>query len=163
MREHKFRHCNFWIRILQLRSAYWNNYSLLSPLFKLLKKEKLFLEKLVTFFIEPKWFNYSRNSPFWIEWPQLRIDSTSEYIVTTERFISPLLRIHLSKSSLFLKSLIDSESPYVILFSCLVVQFFLYIYFIFNALLNIYHQNYVLTCNLFSLIFFIFLLFISNS
>ena len=57
------------------------------------------------------------------------IESTIEYIITTERFITPLLWIHLSKSLLFLKSLIDSGSPYVILFSCLVVQFFfLYMY-----------------------------------
>ena len=29
-------------------------------------------EKITNFFIEPKWFNYSRNSPFWIERPQWR-------------------------------------------------------------------------------------------
>ena len=53
------------------------------------------------------------------------IESIIEYITITERFITPLLWIHLSKSPLFLKSLIDSESsPYVILFSCLVAQFF---------------------------------------
>ena len=171
MREHKFRHCNFWIRILQLRSAYWNNYSLLSPLLKLLKKRKTVFGRISnikrsllnqndsiiaeTLLFESNGLNYEENA--WI------IDSTSEYIVTTERFISPLLWIHLSKSSLFLKSLIDSESPYVILFICLVVQFFLYINFIFNDLLNVYHQNYVLICNLFSLIFFSFLLCISNS
>ena len=59
------------------------------------------------------------------------IELTIEYIITTERFITPLLRIHLSKSPLLLKSLIDFESPYVILFSCLVVQFFFYIYILF--------------------------------
>ena len=92
------------------------------------------------------------------------IESAIEYIIT-ERFKTPLLWIHLSKSPLFLKSLIDSGSPYVILFSCLVVQiFFIYIYiyiyiynFIFNALLNVYQQGYAV-CNLFFLIFFIFLL-----
>ena len=59
--------------------------------------------------------------------------STIEYIITTEKFIAPLLWIHLSKSPLFLKSLIDSGSPYVTLFSCcLVVQFFfIYIYIIY--------------------------------
>ena len=56
------------------------------------------------------------------------IESTIEYITTTERFITPLLWIHLSKSPLFLKYLIDSGSPYVILFSCLVVQFFIYVF-----------------------------------
>ena len=56
------------------------------------------------------------------------IDSILEYIIITERYITPLLWIHLSKSPLFLKSLIDSGSPYVILFSCLYVQFFFYIY-----------------------------------
>ena len=85
------------------------------------------------------------------------IESTIEYVITTERFITPLLWIFLSKSPLFLRSLIDCGSPYVILFSCLVVQFFfiyVYIYF-FNALLNVYQQVYV-ACNLFFLIFFIF-------
>ena len=58
------------------------------------------------------------------------MESTIEYIITTERLITPLLRIHLSKSPLLLKSLIDFESPYVILFSCLVVQFFfIYIFY----------------------------------
>ena len=57
------------------------------------------------------------------------LESTIEYIITTERFITPLLWIHLSKSPLFLKSLIDSGLPYVILSSCLVAQFFfIYIY-----------------------------------
>ena len=82
-----------------------------------------------------------------------------------------MLWIHLSKSPLFLKSLIDSGSPYVLIFSCLVVQFYIYvnmyvhiyacvcicmyIYINFNALLNVYHQGYVV-CNLSFLIFFIF-------
>ena len=99
------------------------------------------------------------------------IESTTEYIITTKRFITPLLWIHLSKSPLFLKSLIDSGSPYVLIFSCLVVQFYIYvnmyvhiyacvcicmyIYINFNALLNVYHQGYVV-CNLSFLIFFIF-------
>ena len=39
------------------------------------------------------------------------IESTVEYIITTERFRTPLLWTHLSKSPLFLKSLIDSRSP----------------------------------------------------
>ena len=55
----------------------------------------------------------------------LIIESTTEYIeyiITTERFIAPLLWIHLNKSPRLLRSLIDSGSPYVILFSCLVVQ-----------------------------------------
>ena len=64
------------------------------------------------------------------------IKSTIEYIITPERFITLLLWIHWSKSPLFLKSLIDSVSPYVILFSCLVVQF-VYIY------INIYIYIYV--------------------
>ena len=51
-----------------------------------------------------------------------------------------------------MKSLIDSGSPYVILFNCYI---YIYIYIIFNALLNVYQQGYVL-CNLFFLIFFIF-------
>ena len=57
------------------------------------------------------------------------IGSTIEYFITTERFITLLLWIHLSKSPLLLKSLIDSRSPYAILFCCLVVKFF-HIYFI---------------------------------
>ena len=89
------------------------------------------------------------------------IESTIKCIITTERFITPLLWINLSKSPLLLKSLINSWSPYVILFCCVVVQFF-YMYFIFNALLNLYHKGYVI-CNLFFLIFFIFLLCISYS
>ena len=63
--------------------------------------------------------------------------------------------MHLSKSPLLLKSLIDFGSPYVILFSCLIVQIFSYVYFIFNVLLNVYYQGYVV-CNLFFLIFFVF-------
>ena len=91
----------------------------------------------------------------------LIIESTTEYIeyiITTERFIAPLLWIHLNKSPRLLRSLIDSGSPYVILFSCLVVQFFfIYIIYIYNfyALLNVYQQGYVV-CNLFFWIFFIF-------
>ena len=61
-----------------------------------------------------------------------------------------------------MKSLIDSGSPFVILFSCLVVQLFfwciyiyIYTYFIFDVLLNIYQQGYVV-CNLFFWIFFTF-------
>ena len=92
-------------------------------------------------------------------------ESTIEYIITTERLITPLW-IHLSKTPLFSKPLIDTGSPYVILFSCLVVQYFfffcIFTYFIFNALLNVYHQGYVV-CNFFFLIFFIFLLCISHS
>ena len=60
------------------------------------------------------------------------IESTIKYIRTTERFITPFLWIHLSKSALLLKSLIDSESPCVILFSCLVVQFYTYIHDIYH-------------------------------
>ena len=52
--------------------------------------------------------------------------------------------MHLSKSPLLLKSLIDFGSPYVILFSCLIVQ-----------TTNVYYQGYVV-CNLFFLIFFVF-------
>ena len=48
------------------------------------------------------------------------IESIIEYILTTKRFITSLLWIHLNKSPLFLKFLIDSGSPYIIHFSCLV-------------------------------------------
>ena len=37
------------------------------------------------------------------------IESTIEYIITTERFITPLLGIHLSKSPFLLKCLIDLD------------------------------------------------------
>ena len=47
------------------------------------------------------------------------IESTIEYIITKESFITPLLSIHLSKSS-HLFSLIDSGSPYIILSWCLI-------------------------------------------
>ena len=78
------------------------------------------------------------------------------WFITTERFLVPLLWIHLRKSPLLLKSLIDSESSYVIVFSCLVVQYFyIHVFFIFYALLNVYHQDYFV-CNLFFLTFFIF-------
>ena len=90
------------------------------------------------------------------------IESTMEYVRTTERFITSLFWIHLSKSPLFLKFLINSGSPYVILFSCLVAQFFIYVYIIFNALLSLYHQGYVV-CNLFFWIFFFSSLCISYS
>ena len=90
----------------------------------------------------------------------LIIESTIEYIITTGRFITPLLLIHLSKSTLLLKSLNDSGLPYVIRFSCLVVQFFFIIYFIFNALLN---DQVSVVCNLFFFIFLIFVLCISFS
>ena len=42
------------------------------------------------------------------------VKSTIKYIVTTERFIPPMLWIHLSKWPLPLKSLIDLGSPYVL-------------------------------------------------
>ena len=86
------------------------------------------------------------------------IESTIEYIMTWERFITPVLWIHLSKSPLLLKYLINFGSPYVIIFlNCSVVQFFLYIYFTFKAFLNVCHQGYVVH-NFFFLIFFAFLL-----
>ena len=44
----------------------------------------------------------------------LIIESTVEYIITTERFIALMLRIRLSKSTVFLKTLIDSGTPYFI-------------------------------------------------
>ena len=82
--------------------------------------------------------------------------------------MTPLLWIHLSKSPLFLKSLIDSGSPHVRLFRVfflyihtyihIYIYIYIYIYtylFIFNALLNVYQQGYV-AWNLFFLIFFIF-------
>ena len=53
------------------------------------------------------------------------IESTNEYIITTERFIALLLWIHLSKWPLFLKSLIDSRWACVIVFSFSVVQYFI--------------------------------------
>ena len=56
-------------------------------------------------------------------------EPTIKYIITTERFIAPVLWVPLLRSPLFLKSLIDSGSPYFIFFSYLVVEFFLYIYF----------------------------------
>ena len=52
----------------------------------------------------------------------LIIELTIEYIITLERFITPLLWIHLSKLPLPLKSLIDSGSRYVILF-CYIYYF----------------------------------------
>ena len=73
------------------------------------------------------------------------IQSTIEYFITTERLIFPLLWIHLSNSPLFLKSLIDSGSPYVILFSCLIVQYidtYIYIY-IYIYILYIYLYIYI--------------------
>ena len=157
LREHKFRHnfqdsldpfcnCGRHIETTIHCFLHCSNYS---------NQRKTLFE---TFFIEPKWFNYSRNSPFWIELPQLRRKCMDNRInnriyYNHGKVITPLLWIHLSKSPLLLKSLIDSGSPYVIPF-CLVVKFF-YTYFIFNALLNVYHQGYVV-CNLFFLIFFIF-------
>ena len=76
----------------------------------------------------------------------LIIESIIEYIITTERFIAPFLWVYLSRSPLFLRSLIHSGSPYFIFLSCLVVQNILYIYiyiFIFHVRLNVYRQGYV--------------------
>ena len=91
-------------------------------------KKKVFLKRLLPSNVL-YWTNYSRNSPFWIkrhQWQRKCMESTIEYIITTGRFTTPLLWIHLSKSTLLLKTLIDSGSPYVILFCCLVVKLFLY-------------------------------------
>ena len=52
------------------------------------------------------------------------MESTIEYIINTERFITPLLWIPLSKSPFFLESLIDSGWLYVKLFSCLTVDLY---------------------------------------
>ena len=71
------------------------------------------------------------------------IESTTEYIITTESFLKPLSWIHWSKLSLYLKSLIDSGSSYVIPFSCLEVQLlYIYIY------IYIYIQNDIKPINL---------------
>ena len=70
------------------------------------------------------------------------IQSTIEYLIATERLIFPLLWIHLSNSPLFLKSLIDSGSPYVILFSCLIVQYidtYIYIYIYIYTYIYMYY------------------------
>ena len=103
LREHKFTH-NFQdsLRpILQLWSAYWNNYSLLFPLLKLLKSKKnslwknisllnqndsIIVESLLSGLIG---LNNKENASI--------IESTIEYVITTERLITPLLWIHLSK------------------------------------------------------------------
>ena len=78
----------------------------------------------------------------------LVIKSRIEYIITTERFIARLLWIHLSRSPLLLKSLIDSGSPYVIFFSCLVVQnsytdISIYIYICIYISISIYLYLYI--------------------
>ena len=103
LREHKFRH-NFQdsLRpILQLWLAYWNNYSLLFPLLKLLKSKKNSLWKIISLLnqndsiiVESLLFgliglNDKQNASI--------IESTIEYVITTERLITPLLWIHLSK------------------------------------------------------------------
>ena len=149
--------------ILQLRSASWNNYYFFLHCSNYSNQRKTLFENIInikcsllnqndsiiaeTLLYGSNDLNDEENA--WI------IESAIKYIITTERFVTPLLWIHLSKSSLLLKSLI--ESGY---FSCLVVKFFLYFFFIFNALLNVCHQDYVVW-NLFFLIFFIFLLCIS--
>ena len=61
----------------------------------------------------------------------LIIESTIDCIVTSERFIAAFLGVHLSRSPLFLKSLIDSRSPYFMFFSRLVVpKFFMFFKFL---------------------------------
>ena len=80
-----------------------------------------------TFFTEPKWFNNSRNSLFWSKWSQCRRECIDNRISYRIYYNHIRLWINLSKFSPLLKFLIDSGSPYVILFSCLVVQM-LYIY-----------------------------------
>ena len=60
----------------------------------------------------------------------LIIESRIDCIVTSERFIAALLGVHLSRSPLFLKSLIDSRSPYFMFFSRLVIpKFFMFFKF----------------------------------
>ena len=123
LHEHKFRH-NLFSRlsrpIMQLRLTYQNNYSLHSPLLKLLK--------LLTFFVESKWCSYSRKFLFWSNGLSgkenaLIIEWTIKYI-TTEGFIAPLIWIHFSKSPLLSKSLIDSGTPHFIFSSCLFFKSF---------------------------------------
>ena len=77
----------------------------------------------------------------------LVIEPTIKYIITTERFIAPLLWAHLLRSPLFLKSLIDSGSPYFIFFSYLDVEFFLYIYFCMPWMFIIKVTLYVICCS----------------
>ena len=60
----------------------------------------------------------------------------------------------------FLKSLIDSGSPYAIFFSLVVHFFFFYTYFIFNTMLNVYHQGYVMYVITFLNIFHFFCVYI---
>ena len=80
-------------------------------------KEKLSLKKY--FFVEPKWFNCSWKSPFWIDWPKWQRECIYNRInnricynhgkVNNTIVMNPFKQI-----TFFLKSLIDSDSPYVI-------------------------------------------------
>ena len=84
----KFRINRFPRPVLQLRSTYWNNYSLLSPLLKFLKtKQNLFWQNwqhralVETFLFGLNGLNDEENA--------LIIESTIEYIITTQMFIAP--------------------------------------------------------------------------
>ena len=122
---------------------FWNCEQQLFPSFSTAQitqiKQKSFLRKPVI----SKKFYWTKNSGTIVElflftlndlndnWNALVIESEIEYFTATGKFIAPLLWTHLSKSPFFLKTIIDSGSPYFIFFSCLVVKnFHVFIYFI---------------------------------
>ena len=101
----------FWRKLVVLNILYWT------------KMMHLWLKHSYLHWISLNDFNGKENA--------LISESKIDCIIIKKRFIVPILWFHVSKSSLFLKTLIDC------------------------VLLNVHHQGYVVS-NLFLLIFFIF-------
>ena len=79
------------------------------------------------FFDEPKRSNYSWNSPFWIDWRKWRRECMYNRInnrIYYNHGKAHTIVINPFKQITTFLEISDSGSPYVILFSCLVVQFF---------------------------------------
>lgn len=69
-------------------------------------------------------------------------ETTIEYAINHGKVHNSIFtNPYFSKSLFPLKSLIDSGSPYVMFFSCLVFQKFYIVFVFFYALLNVYHQT----------------------
>ena len=83
------------------------------------------------FFIQPKWFNYSRNSPFGIEWPKWRRECMYNWINNqiyyNHRKVDNTIVMNPFKQITTVLEISNSGSLYVILFSCLVVYIYIYI------------------------------------
>ena len=94
---HFFLHCSNYVN---QRKTFFDKISNIKRFYLIILNDAAIVE---TFLFGSNGLNEIENA--------LIIESIIEYITTKVRFIAPFLRVHISRSPLFLKSLIGSGSP----------------------------------------------------